>query len=270
MALLATKLLLAPLCVVVISLAGRRWGTAVTGILGGTPVVAGPILLVVTIDHGRSFGTDAATATLFGLVALSLFVFVYDRLAQRLMRPLPTLLCGWLAFLAGIAVLNEFEPDAVVAMLLACASFLGTRALLPAPADSIAPISAVVPWWDLPARAAAAVTLVVAITTAAGALGPSLSGLLTPFPVLTSVLAIFTHIQGGPTQIRIFLRNFLIGIFGFASFCFVLALALPEMGTAAAFLLALLVSVIVQTGIFVFRRPARKPGPKAVAEAERV
>lgn len=42
---LATKILLAPLCVVAVSLAGRRWGTAVAGVLGGLPVVAGPILL---------------------------------------------------------------------------------------------------------------------------------------------------------------------------------------------------------------------------------
>ena len=42
----ATKVLLAPLCVVAVSLAGRRWGTAAAGVLGGLPVVAGPILVL--------------------------------------------------------------------------------------------------------------------------------------------------------------------------------------------------------------------------------
>jgi len=32
--------------VVAVALAGRRWGVAVAGVLGGLPVVAGPILLV--------------------------------------------------------------------------------------------------------------------------------------------------------------------------------------------------------------------------------
>jgi len=52
--LLAAKLLLAPLCVVAVSLAGRRCGAAVAGVLGGLPVVAGPILLVETRALPRS------------------------------------------------------------------------------------------------------------------------------------------------------------------------------------------------------------------------
>jgi hypothetical protein len=64
--LLATKVLLAPLCVVAVSLAGRRWGVAVAGVLGGLPVVAGPILLVETLLHGNDFGADAAAGTLLG------------------------------------------------------------------------------------------------------------------------------------------------------------------------------------------------------------
>lgn len=58
MTLLAAKILLSPLCVIAVSLAGRRWGVAVAGVLGGLPVVAGPILLVETILHGRDFGAD--------------------------------------------------------------------------------------------------------------------------------------------------------------------------------------------------------------------
>jgi hypothetical protein len=71
---LAAKILLAPLCVVAVSLAGRRWGVAVAGLLGGLPVVAGPILLVETLLHGPGFGADAAAGTLLGLAALTAFV----------------------------------------------------------------------------------------------------------------------------------------------------------------------------------------------------
>ena len=60
--LLAAKILLSPLCVVAVSLAGRRWGVAVAGVLGGLPVVAGPILLVETLVHGRGDDPPPALA----------------------------------------------------------------------------------------------------------------------------------------------------------------------------------------------------------------
>lgn len=76
---LAEKVLLAPICVVAVSLAGRRWGVAVAGVLGGLPVIAGPILLVETMLHGAAFGAKAAAGTLLGLAALTAFVVVYGR-----------------------------------------------------------------------------------------------------------------------------------------------------------------------------------------------
>jgi len=48
--------------VVAVALAGRRWGVAVAGVLGGLPVVAGPILLVETLVHGRGDDPPPALA----------------------------------------------------------------------------------------------------------------------------------------------------------------------------------------------------------------
>ena len=72
---------------------------------------------------------------------------------------------------------------------MAGASFAAGLALLPAPAGKPTEIG-LLPWWDLPARGLAAMALVVALTAASGSLGPNLSGLLAPFPVITSVLAV--------------------------------------------------------------------------------
>jgi uncharacterized membrane protein (GlpM family) len=38
--------------ILLVSLAGRRWGTKVAGILSGMPVVAGPIVVLMAIDQG--------------------------------------------------------------------------------------------------------------------------------------------------------------------------------------------------------------------------
>ncbi|HVC08063.1 MAG TPA: hypothetical protein VND98_10830 [Solirubrobacterales bacterium] len=248
---LLAKVLLAPLCVVAVSLAGRRWGTAIAGVLGGLPVVAGPILLVITLVHGPSFGADAAAGTLLGLCALATFVVVYGRVSASL-GPAASVICGWTGFLAAVAVLDQIQPPDLIALALAGASFAIGLAMLAAPAAEPAEIGAF-PLWDLPARGLAAMGLVLVLTTASGSLGPNLSGLLAPFPIITSVLAVFTHAHGGRAQVRVLLRNFLVGFYGFASFCFVLAIGLGRLGSGAAFLVAIAVAVTVQAAVFALR-----------------
>ncbi len=252
MTLLAAKILLAPLCVVAVSLAGRRWGVAVAGVLGGLPVVAGPILLVETLLHGRGFGADAAAGTLLGLAALTSFVVVYGRVAAAA-GPTRSVLCGWTAFLLGVAVLSSVQPPPALSLTLVGACFaLGLRLLPPAPSPPLAAVAAP-PWWDLPARALAALVLVLVLTAVSGALGPHLSGLLAPFPIITSVLAVFTHAHGGVAQVGVLLRNFLFGFYGFAAFCFTLAITLPTLATAAAFSLATAAALAVQGTTFLLR-----------------
>jgi hypothetical protein len=252
MTLLFAKLLLSPLCVVAVSLAGRRWGLAIAGVLGGLPVVAGPILLVETLQHGRGFGADAAAGTLLGLAALTAFVVVYGRVTRTL-GPVGSVFCGWAAFLLGVAILDPLHPPPLLSLALVGICFALGRRLLPLPPlPPAAPASP--PAWDLPARALAALTLVLALTAVSGALGPHLSGLLAPFPIITSVLAVFTHAHGGSAQAVTLLRGFLLGFYGFASFCFALALALPSLTTAAAFGLATALALAVQATIFLAGR----------------
>src|SRR5436305_13374342 len=57
MPLLLLKLVLAPSLVGATSLAGRRYGMRLAGVLGGLPVVVGPILLALALDHGRTFAS---------------------------------------------------------------------------------------------------------------------------------------------------------------------------------------------------------------------
>jgi hypothetical protein len=94
---------------------------------------------------------------------------------------------------------------------------------------------------------------VLTLTAVSGALGPHLSGLLAPFPIITSVLAVFTHAHGGHPQVVVLLRGFLVGFYGFAAFCFVLAVALPTFATAASFGLATAVALATQTAAYLLR-----------------
>ena len=60
---------------------------------------------------------------------------------------------------------------------------------------------------------------------------------------------------------RVLLRNFLVGFYGFAAFCFVLALALPSLDVPAAFIVALMAALAAQTVMFV-RRARLEPAPQ--------
>jgi hypothetical protein len=258
---LAVKALLAPIFVVGASLAARRFGPWVGGVVGGLPVVAGPILLAYALVHGRAFAGQAAAGTLLGLLSLTAFVVVYGRLASRYPW-FVCMLCGWLAFALVTVVLDGVAVAAGVALGLVCLGFAVGLLLLPgrSPTPTDADIAAAVapaPAWDLPLRAACALALVLALTTAAGWLGPQLSGLLAPFPVITTVLATFTHSQRGPAEAVRLLRGMLTGFVAFALFCFTLTVSLGGARVAAAFALATAAALAVQA-LIVFSRARRR------------
>ncbi|HEV7492826.1 hypothetical protein [Baekduia sp.] len=273
MAVLALKLILAPAFVVGASLTARRFGPRIGGLVGGLPVVAGPILLVLAIIHDRAFATRSATTSLLGLVSLSAFVLVYGFAAQRLRWP-ATLALAWLAFLAMTAFASAFHIAATPALVVAFASFALARAVLPIPAAGSAPTAVAPgpcramghmdplfdtvpgprrvvapPSWDLPVRAACAAAMVLAITAASAGLGPRLSGLLAPSPIITTVLAAFTHAQLGSDATLRLLRGMLTGFFAFALFCWTVALTLPHTSIALAFALATAVALLTQAAI---------------------
>ena len=247
--LLAVKLLLAPAFVVGASLVARRYGPRVGGVIAGLPVVAGPILLVYALEHGRAFAATAAAGTLLGLVSLIAFVVVYARLSRRLFWG-ASLLVGWLAFAAATAVFSALSlPVGVSLGLAALALALGLTWLPRAGAEPS--VHATPPAWDLPVRAACALALVLSLTAVAGWLGPQLSGLLAPFPIIATVLATFTHAQRGTDELLRLLRGLVSGFGAFALFCFTLAVSLRRLDTAAAFTLACAVALLTQTLVLV-------------------
>ncbi|MHA6631727.1 hypothetical protein ACU61A_40360 [Pseudonocardia sichuanensis] len=167
------KLLLAPLLVVASTLAGRRWGPDITGIVVALPIVAGPILFITYQQHGADFTADAAGSSLLGLVSLATFAVVFSRAARRL-GWLATLATSWVAVLAADAMMSTIDVPAPVALALALASTMAAMLCVPRiePTGHDAPEQALPPRWDLPGRALATAIMVLAVTTASGALGP--------------------------------------------------------------------------------------------------
>jgi hypothetical protein len=240
----AVKVLLAPSFVVGASLAARRYGPRIGGMVGGLPVVAGPILLVYALTQGASFAAEAAAGTLLGLISLTAFVVVYGRLARHLPWLL-SLLAGWFAFGVGTFLFSTLTIPVGAALALSCGGFIVGLRLLPDPLSEPSKVSPP-PVWDLPLRALCALLLVLALTGASGWLGSRLSGLLAPFPVIASVLATFTHAQRGADEFLRLARGLIAGFFAFALFCFTLAISLPTLGIADSFALAIGVAILTQ------------------------
>lgn len=249
---LLTKLLLGPGLVVATSLAGRRWGPAVSGVLVAIPIVLGPILLIITIEQGDAFGADAATASLLGLVGLAAFTVVFARAGRARPWPVATL-AGWAAFLAVALALSEVDATAGVAALAALAAFSLALVLIPPPAEPAGPRTPP-PAWDLPARAIATAILIVTLTGVADALGPALAGALAPFPIATTVVAAFVLAQDGPIAATEMMRGFVRGIFGAVAFSFLVAVLLDPLGTAAAFAIGFAGVLVVQAFVLVALR----------------
>ncbi len=241
---LAAKILLAPMFVIGASLVARRYGARIGGLIGGLPVVAGPILLVFALDHGRAFAADAAAGTLLGIVSLLAFILVYAHLASR-MRWGASLIFGWGAFFALTGALSTFTLGVDPALAVVLVAIVLTLLALPrAHGEHLS--AAQLPSWDLPLRALSALVLVLALTALAGQLGPKLSGLLAPFPVIASVLAVFTHAQHGEQDLLRIMRGFVMGLVAYALFCFALAVSLESLGIAESFLIAAAAALTTQ------------------------
>jgi hypothetical protein len=269
------KLLLVPGLVAVVTLAVRRWGPVVGGWLAGLPIVAGPVLVFYALEQGNVFAARAAHATLAGLIATVAFAVAYAWVSRRL----PWYFCmllGWGVFAAAIVALYFTQPGLVASLVvLVAATVLGRRAFSrvrfpPSPHAASARQAAepglrtqalrrvrfaepglrtrdyvgrVPPKADPPAdliiRLVATATLVLVLTGLASRLGPAWSGLLNAFPVLTTIVAVFSHAQRGAAAAIAFFNGYLQAIVGFGLFCVVMARGLEPLGLGWALVAAL-------------------------------
>lgn len=223
---------LSPLLVAGASLAGRRWGHGVGGWLAGFPFVAGPILLVVAIEQGVPFAAQAARSALLGMVALVGFAVWFGWLS-RYRHWILALVSGWGVYLvlaAGLALLDHgILSNLAIVLLALVGGFLG----LPRAQASASAHARIPAHWDIPLRMLATLALVCALTLSASHLGTTWSGLLTPFPVATTVLSVFAHLTGGPAAVARFLKGYVPGLASLAVFFAVLAGSLPIQGIPA-------------------------------------
>jgi hypothetical protein len=252
---LILKLTIVPLALLALGLVERLHGPRLAGWLAGIPVVAGPLLYFVTLDHGAAFGARAALGAWFGLVPWLGFAISYAALT----RWFGWLRCTLLAFLvwlvlAVLVVLAQDGPRWLEVTPLA--TFLLAVLLYPRGEASDERREHV--WWGLPARMAAGAALTLAITRFAGALGSHWSGVFTAFPVLGSIIAISNHVQYGRHAVVEAVAGMSMGLSSVGSFCFTVFLLLPHMTLWPAFILALMASSTAHAVTFLLFKTVRR------------
>ena len=246
---LALKLFLVPSLIYAVTPAGRRWGPAVAGWLSAFPIVAGPILLAITLEQGAGFAAAAAEGTLMAVLAMVAFSLAYAWASRRMgvAGSMPAALCVWALMVAGLQSVRLPLPvvalAVVAALLVAPRLFPKLNASAPAAA---APAPAARRGGELPWRMLAGATLVMSVSAAAAGLGPRLSGFFAMFPVMGTVLVGFTHVQSGRDSAVQLLRGTILGYFAFAAFCVAISLLLRAQPVAASFLCAFVFALTIQ------------------------
>jgi hypothetical protein len=243
-ALLLLKLCLTPILIGGVSLAARRWGPSVGGWLVAMPLTSGPVALYVALDHGNAFAAGAAKGSIAGLLGDATFALAYGLVARRAGWP-ASVACGFAAFGATALAMQPILPAQAIVVFATVAVAMAVCLALASPARSE---SAAVPppAWDIPARMVVGTGIILAITAAAGAIGPSLSGLLAALPVYVTVLAVFAHHFGGSGPAIEVVRGLQVGLFGTIVFFLVVTSVIEPFGVLPAFGVAIVAVAAVQ------------------------
>ncbi len=240
--LLLLKLTIVPLGLLIFGIVERLHGPRVAGWLAGFPIVGGPLLLFVTLDHGVAFGTQAALGAWFGLVPWFAFTMSYAFGA----RTMGWFWCTAISFAVWAAVARltvEMQGGLHWLEVLPLAVFLAALFAYPRGAPSDEEREHV--WWGLPVRMIAGAALTIGITQFAAVMGSRWAGVFTTFPVMGSIICISSHLQYGRHAVQEAVAGMSVGLASVGTFCFVLYVLLGRLAMWPAFGLALFACLTV-------------------------
>lgn len=243
MDILVLKLILAPVIIGSASLAGRKWGPAVSGWIVGMPLTSGPVIFFVALSHDLTFAASTALGVISGGLSLVAYALTYAWLATRF-RWYVALIGGFTVFAISTTLLQNITFPLIPVFLVVCAAIaLGLRSM---PKDAVEEGEVPFGKWDIPSRILIGTGFILLITGSAQFLGPRLTGLLTMIPLYVTILAIFAHRHQGPAAAAHVLRGLLYGMFAFAGFFITLSLLIEQAGIALSFISAIAVALAIQ------------------------
>ncbi len=247
MNILLIKVIMMPLVIGLITVLSRKWGNKTGGLIASMPWIAGPILLFFILEQGKAFGIRSIPGIFTGVVSLLCFIYCYARLSRRF-NGVTTLLISYVVYV-GVAMIVSFDRLNLFVSYGITMSCIGlVLTLFPVPSQQQV-LTKRLPY-DIVIRMVVATLFVVLITQIAALLGPNWSGILTPFPIITSILAIFTHYLQGSSAAIITLRSTVVGMFGFTTFLFLQSLLLPIVSVGTSFVIGLIINGFINFSFY--------------------
>jgi len=231
-AVLLIRLFASPLAIGLASLAGKRWGPNIAGVLGGLPLVGGPIVAALWITQGSDYVTTLARSAPAGVWSNIVYMLAVGQLSKRWGWKVG-IACGWIGYLGGGLLLNAsgLAHSLIVGVAVLPGLWLSAVRWLPKP--TAVPPPTHLPHSELITRMLAAAALVLSLTAAASWFGPTLTGLFTGAPVAATVIPAFTYVSSGHDGMLLALRGFLTGLMGFTVCFLILGLGIPVLHTWA-------------------------------------
>ena len=240
---LVLKLILAPLIIGSASLAGRRWGPAVSGWIVGMPLTSGPVIFFLALSHGVAFAESSALGVLSGGISLVLYALAYAWLATRFRWQVAIVGSILIFSLTTLYLQTVVIPLYLVTPLVVVAILVGLKFM---PRDELEMKASNTSLWDIPVRILIGTSFILLLTGIAPYIGSRLTGLLTTIPLYVTILSIFAHRDHGFAAAVHVLRGLLYGLFAFIGFFLVLSLLIENTSLGVSFGLAILTALSVQ------------------------
>lgn len=240
--LLILKLITVPFFILMISLAGKRWGGELAGKLSALPVVAGPIVFFLILDQGTDYGFNASISAIYGCIGILVFGLVYCWASQHF-RYLTCLMFATLAWVIVSYFLTLFPTHLALACGLTILFLVFTPKLLPRVVHE-KPLPQSLK--DLPFRLVVGGLLAFLTIVFGNLLGSVWVGILSTFPINSLVLTVFTHKTFGQEHVIPIYRGLTMGLLSFVAYFAVQTVLIKNMPLWLVTVLSILAAIIIQ------------------------
>ena len=265
---LILKMLASALVVVMATVTAEKAGAFWAALIASLPVAAGPIYVMLALDHDADFLSESAIGSMAATAATGVYMLALALLCPRLtvVLAIPLGLMAWLATAAAVHILTW---DIISAATFTAGALIMGMALTVDERGWSAPKAGARQWYDIPLRALLVASLVAVVTTFSHALGSEATGYAAVFPVAMTSLALILHLRQGGRAVAAVMASSFLPMLGFVLALIALHIVAPIAGASWGLAAALSGSIVWSVLLLVWRFwiapvPAGKPKARTV------
>jgi hypothetical protein len=227
--LLAAKMGAAATVVVLATVAAEKVGAFWAALIASLPVAAGPIYVLLALEHDAAFLAESAIGSMAATAATAIYMLALARLCPRwpVVAAIPLGLLLWFATAFTVRLLLW---DLVSATAVTAGALIMCMALTVDERRWSAPKAGARRWYDIPLRAMLVAALVAVVTSFSNALGPDATGFAAVFPIAMTSLALIVYLRQGGGAVAAIMASSFLPMLGFVLALIALHLTAPLVG----------------------------------------